>query len=197
MICQSSIGLRLLPNVTSIQLFVSLPQERLRLPRFTKRCHNQGLSRPSRNPSRQKQSYVPSFTSAGDEHPFTAGARSDSAGIQFSYLISLLPHFGQGCSRGTIRRPCPITPAIFVSTNRLSAIKIPYTLASEWTVLPVSASRFQSIFPRFFAQLGRKPRDNCLQSQGYSCWIPCNGVNTLTISTSLFLGTIVVVHEME
>ena len=31
----------------------------------------------------------------------------------------------------------------------------------------------------------------------YNCWIPCNGVNTLTISKSLFLVTIVVVYEVE
>ena len=29
------------------------------------------------------------------------------------------------------------------------------------------------------------------------CWIPCNGVSTLTISKSLFLVTIVVVYEIE
>ena len=28
-------------------------------------------------------------------------------------------------------------------------------------------------------------------------WIPCNGVNTLTILKSLFLVTIVVVYEIE
>ena len=31
----------------------------------------------------------------------------------------------------------------------------------------------------------------------YYCWIPCNGVNTLTISKSLFLVTIVVVYDIE
>ena len=29
------------------------------------------------------------------------------------------------------------------------------------------------------------------------CWIPCNGVDTLTISKSLFLVTIVVVYEIK
>ena len=29
------------------------------------------------------------------------------------------------------------------------------------------------------------------------CWIPCNGVNTLTISKSLCLVTIVVVYDTE
>ena len=36
-----------------------------------------------------------------------------------------------------------------------------------------------------------------LQTQGIFCWIPCNGVNTLTISRSLFLVTIVVVYDIE
>ena len=30
-----------------------------------------------------------------------------------------------------------------------------------------------------------------------TCWIPCNGANTLTISKSLFLVAIVVVYEIE